>query len=75
VTPPPLPLSDKTARRKPVDASGTSAYPFGDPRAVGKGERQPVPRTTGKPKAAAKGGAAAAAAAAEADEGEGEETE
>ena len=74
VTAPPRPATDATATRKPVDAAGTAAYVFGDPRAVGKGERQPVPRTTGKPKAAAKAGAAAAASEPE-DEGESEETE
>jgi hypothetical protein len=74
VTPPDSPAKDPTAPRKPVDAAGTAAFPFGDPRAVGKGQRPPIGRTTGKPKAA-KGGAAAAAAAADDGEGEGEETE
>lgn len=76
ITPPPRPATDPTAARKPIDAAGTAAYLYGDPRAVGKGERPPVPRTTGKakPAAGAKGGKAAAAAAAAA-EAEGDESE
>lgn len=66
---PPRPATDATAARKPIDAAGTAAFKYGDPRAVGKGTRQPIPKTTGKAKAA-KG---AAAAAAEADESESDE--
>jgi hypothetical protein len=74
VTAPPSPATDPSAPRKPIDAAGTAAFPFGDPREVGKGERPPVGRTTGKPKAAKAGGKAAAAAAA-ADESESDESE
>lgn len=73
VTAPPSPATDPTAKRKPIDAAGTAAFPFGDPREVGKGMRPPIGRTTGKPKAAAKG--TAAPAAEEADETEEEESE
>lgn len=74
VAPPPRPSEDPEAPRKPVDAAGTAAFPFGHPLAVGKGERTPSPRTTGKAKAAtgAKGKAAAAAAAEESESEEGE---
>lgn len=62
----PNPTLDKTAPRLPVDASGSAAFPYGNPKAVGKGEREAIARTTGKPKA--KGATAAAAVEAEADE-------
>jgi hypothetical protein len=81
VTAPPSPATDPSAPRKPLDAAGTAAFVFGDPREVGKGERPPIPRTTGKPKAAkgaaAAAGAAGAAAAADEseDESESDETE
>jgi hypothetical protein len=82
VTQPPSPATDKTAKRKPIDAAGTAAFVFGDPREVGKGERQPVPRNTGKAAKAgaagakgAKGAAAAAAAEPDADAEESEEAE
>lgn len=71
----PRPSEDPEAPRKPIDAAGTAAFRYGHPQAVGKGERTPQPRTTGKAKAAgaAKGKAAAAAAAAE--ESDNEESE
>jgi hypothetical protein len=53
----PTPKTDPTAKRLPIDASGTAAYPYGNPKAVGKGERDVPPRNTSKPK---KAGAAAA---------------
>jgi hypothetical protein len=56
--------ADKDAPRKPIDAAGTAAFPYGDPRAIGKGTRAAVARNTGKPKK----GAAAAAAEPEADD-------
>ena len=68
---PPRPSED-TSARKPIDASGSAAFPYGDPRAVGKGTREAIGRTTGKAKAAAAKGAPAAAADAE-DEAEGDE--
>jgi hypothetical protein len=76
ISAPPSPATDPTAPRKPIDASGTAAFPFGDPRAVGKGTREAIGRTTGKPKAA-KGakGAKEVEAADEADESESEEAE
>ena len=49
---PPRPSSDKDARRMAADASGTAAFPYGNPLAIGKGERTPVARSTGKAKAA-----------------------
>ncbi|HVY49430.1 MAG TPA: hypothetical protein VHB21_26240, partial [Minicystis sp.] len=64
---PPEPRFDPTAPRLGVSAAGTAAFPYGNPLAVGKGERQPVARNTGKPK---KG-----AAAAEPDEDEESEAE
>ena len=66
IAPAPTPKTDPTAKRLPIDASGTAAYPYGNPKAVGKGLRDVPPRNTGKPKKA--GAAAAAAAADEADE-------
>ena len=68
VTSPPTPKTDPTAPRKPIDASGSAAFPFGDPRAIGKGERAAVARTTGKPKAAGKGKVEEAEADEESDE-------
>lgn len=56
VAPAPTPKTDPTAARLPVNAAGTAAYPYGNPKAVGKGERDVLPRNTGKPK---KAGAAA----------------
>jgi hypothetical protein len=73
VTAPPTPATDKAANRKPIDAAATAAYTYGHPSAVGKGLREPIPRTTGKPKAAK--GKAAAAEAADESESESEETE
>lgn len=73
---PPRPATDPDAPRKPIDAAGTAAFKFGDPRAVGKGERPPVPRTTGKAKADAKGAKGKGKAAEpepEADESESDE--
>jgi hypothetical protein len=52
VAPAPTPKTDPTAKRLPIDASGTAAYPYGNPKAVGKGERDVPPRNTGKPKKA-----------------------
>ena len=58
VAPAPTPKTDPTAKRLEVNAAGTAAYPYGNPKAVGKGERDVLPRNTSKPK---KAGAAAAA--------------
>jgi hypothetical protein len=71
VSPPPRPSTDESAARLPVDASGSAAFPYGNPLAVGTGKREAKGRSTGKPKAA---GAKAGAAAAEGDE-EPEESE
>ena len=65
VSPKPNPSKDATAARKPIDASGSAAFPYGDPRAVGKGEREAIARSTGKAKGAKAGAAAAAEAEAE----------
>ena len=69
VSPPPTPKTDTSAARLGVSAAGTAAFPYGHPKAVGKGERDAVARNTGKPK---KAGAAAAAAEEESDESESE---
>jgi hypothetical protein len=66
----PRPLDDPTAVRLPIDASGTAAFPYGNPKAVGKGERPAVGRSTAKPKAAGAAKGKAAAAAEEAEESE-----
>jgi hypothetical protein len=69
IAPPPSPATDKTAARLPIDASGSAAFPYGDPRAVGRGTRDAVARSTAKPaKAGAKG-----APADDAEEGDGNE--
>ena len=73
ISAPPRPATDPSAPRKPIDAAGTAAFRYGDPRAVGKGLREPIAKTTGKAKAAGAKGAKAAAAAAEADESESDE--
>ena len=72
ISPPPNPCKDPDAPRKPIDAAPSAAFPYGDPRAVGKGLREAIARSTAKPKKAK--GAAAAAAEPEADE-ENEESE
>jgi hypothetical protein len=56
---PPTPRTDPEARRLGVSAAGSAAFPGGDPRAVGKGEREAIARSTGKKGAAVKGAAAA----------------
>jgi hypothetical protein len=61
ISPPPRPATDPSAARKPIDASGSAAFLYGDPRAVGQGKREAIGRTTGKAKPAGKAGAAAAA--------------
>jgi hypothetical protein len=60
VTAPPTPKTDPEAARLGVSAAGTAAFPGGNPLAIGKGEREPIARNTGKK--GAKGAAAAAAA-------------
>lgn len=49
VAPPPRPTDDPDAPRLPIDASGSAAFPYGDPRAVGRGAREARPRSTAKP--------------------------
>ncbi|WP_437483911.1 hypothetical protein WME75_43725 [Sorangium sp. So ce1014] len=65
IAPPPSPATDPEAPRKPIDASGSAAFPYGDPRAVGHGKREPVAAGALEAKAAkekkAKAGAAAKA--------------
>jgi hypothetical protein len=67
VAPPPNPSTDPAAARKPIDASGTAAFPYGDPREVGQGKREPIAVGALEAKAAkekkAKAGAAKAGAA------------
>jgi hypothetical protein len=72
VAPAPTPKTDPTAKRLPIDASGTAAYPYGNPKAVGKGERDLPPRNTSKPK---KAGAAVAEDEADDDADEAESDE
>jgi hypothetical protein len=75
VSPPPRPATDHDAARHPVDASGTAAFPYGNPLAVGNGKREAIGRNTGKPKAAgAKAGAAEADADADEESEESEES-
>jgi hypothetical protein len=68
----PTPKTDPTAKRLPIDAAGTAAYPYGNPKAVGKGERDVPPRNTSKPKKAGSTDEAEAEDD-EADEAEGDE--
>jgi hypothetical protein len=55
---PPTPKTNPQARRLGVSAAGTAAFPYGNPQAVGKGEREAVARSTGKKGAAGKAAAA-----------------
>ena len=41
ISPPPRPTVDPTAKRKPLDASSSTAYPYGYPSAVASGTRKP----------------------------------
>jgi hypothetical protein len=75
VTAPPRPATDATATRKPIDASGTAAFPYGHPHAVGKGTREPVAVGALEAKAAKEKKGKAAAAKAAAAEAEGEEAD
>lgn len=67
VAPPPTPKTDPSAPRLGVSAAGSAAFPYGNPKAVGKGEREAIASSTGKPKKAG-----AAAAEEESDESESE---
>lgn len=62
IAPPPSPATDPEAPRKPIDASGSAAFPYGDPRAVGLGKREPVAAGALEAKAAKEKKAKAAAA-------------
>lgn len=73
VAAPPRPSEDGS-ERLPIDASGSAAFPYGNPQAVGKGERPAIGRSTAKPKKAA-GAKGKAAAEEEADEDEAEDEE
>jgi ferredoxin len=44
IAPPPRPSVDATAKRKPIDASGTAEFVLGHPSAVGTGTRVPTKR-------------------------------
>ncbi|WP_437812342.1 hypothetical protein [Sorangium sp. So ce1078] len=68
IAPPPSPATDPEAPRKPIDASGSAAFPYGDPRAVGHGKREPVAAGALEAKAAKEKKAKAAGAAAKAPE-------
>ncbi|WP_437779526.1 hypothetical protein [Sorangium sp. So ce1097] len=63
IAPPPSPATDPEAPRKPIDASGSAAFPYGDPRAVGKGTREPIAAGALEAKAAKEKKAKAAAKA------------
>ncbi|WP_437927024.1 hypothetical protein WMF37_49680 [Sorangium sp. So ce291] len=63
IAPPPSPATDPEAARKPIDASGSAAFPYGDPRAVGQGKREPIAAGALEAKAAKEKKAKAAAGA------------
>ena len=46
IAPPPAPSIDPTAKRKPIDASGSAEFVLGHPSAVGTGTRVPAKRVT-----------------------------
>jgi len=46
IAPPPSPLIDPTAKRKPVDAAGSAEFVLGHPSAVGTGTRVPAKRVS-----------------------------
>ena len=48
---PPAPATDPEAARLGPSAAATAAFPTGHPSAVGKGAREPIARSTAKPKA------------------------
>jgi ferredoxin len=52
ISPPPRPTTDPTAPRKPLDASSSTAYPYGYPSAVASGTRKPPEKTAAPAKAA-----------------------
>lgn len=68
----PAPRFEPDAPRLGVSAAATAAYPYGHPKAVGKGERDAIARNTGKPK---KAGAAPAAEEESEDDEESESDE
>ncbi|AUX37989.1 MULTISPECIES: hypothetical protein [Sorangium] len=68
IAPPPSPATDPEAPRKPIDASGSAAFPYGDPRAVGHGKREPIAAGALEAKAAKEKKAKAAGAPAKAAE-------
>jgi ferredoxin len=49
VSPPPSPVKDPTAARKPNDASSTTAFPYGYPSAVASGTRKPPEKAAAAP--------------------------
>jgi ferredoxin len=51
VSPPPRPTVDPTAPRKPLDASSSTAFPFGHPSAVASGTRTPPEKVAAAGKA------------------------
>ncbi|MGK3976214.1 hypothetical protein WMF38_31475 [Sorangium sp. So ce118] len=71
IAPPPSPATDPEAPRKPIDASGSAAFPYGDPRAVGQGKREPIAAGALEAKAAKEKKAKAAGAPAKATEAAG----
>ncbi|WP_437570111.1 hypothetical protein [Sorangium sp. So ce542] len=71
IAPPPSPATDPEAPRKPIDASGSAAFPYGDPRAVGHGKREPIAAGALEAKAAKEKKAKAAGAPAKAAEAAG----
>lgn len=44
VSPPPSPVKDPSARRKPIDEASTTAFPHGHPSRVASGTRKPPER-------------------------------
>jgi ferredoxin len=55
VSPPPNPVKDPLAARKPLDASSSTAYPYGYPSAVGSGTRKPPEKVAAAAPASADG--------------------
>jgi ferredoxin len=49
ISPPPRPTVDPSAARKPLDASSSTAYPYGHPSAVASGTRKPPEKVAAKP--------------------------
>jgi ferredoxin len=49
VSPPPSPVKDPTADRKPIDSSSSTAFPYGHPSTVASGTRKPPEKVAPAP--------------------------